>query len=72
MAESELPEDAVTVAIPANRGAIVVEGSERRECSECGTDVWVSPATRVSIDRGVYPDTIVCVPCAGEGVDDAE
>lgn len=43
-----------------------VPGSGKDSCEGCGSDVWVSPATRQEIQRGLYPEYILCMRCAGE------
>lgn len=62
---SEEPE-AVTVAMRVTDLPRSVEGSVKRECEECGKLVWVSPATRFEMKRGIAPTAIWCVPCAVE------
>lgn len=63
MSEQDLP-DNVTVCLRVERRTI--RHSEVRECRVCGHDVAVSPATVEEIDRGVYPEYIVCLECATE------
>lgn len=71
MSDDELLEQGYTVAMrAAETDGPLIEGSERRECTYCGHDVWVSPATRESIEAGLYPDRILCVQCTAE--DDLE
>lgn len=59
------PDAELTVAMRADRTPAVVDGSEREPCASCGEDVWVSPMTRRSIGRGLYPDEIRCLTCVG-------
>lgn len=66
---SDVPAE-VTVTVPVDEMTAPVPGSNKRECIECGADCWVSPATQSEIDRGLYPDVILCVPCAMEGSDE--
>ncbi|MBI4174464.1 MAG: hypothetical protein HY517_02365 [Candidatus Aenigmarchaeota archaeon] len=58
-------EDAITVCLRVREGKLPpVELSTRDVCSKCSKQVWISPATRQSIEMGLYPDVIVCVNCA--------
>lgn len=58
-------EDAITVCLRVSKGRLPpIELSFKNTCSKCGKDVWVSPATKQSIESGLYPDVIVCVNCA--------
>lgn len=62
MSESEIP-DEVVLSHRCEDATDFVGSSERRECCACGADVWASPATRRSIDEGVYPDEFCCTRC---------
>jgi len=62
---TELPE-AVTLCMRCATMPAPVEGSERRECVGCGAEVWVSPASRQSIERNEYPAVFACMQCANE------
>lgn len=65
----ELP-DEMTVGMKPGFGTLEREGSERRDCEVCGDPVVINPATITSIERGVYPDYIICVECANEHADE--
>lgn len=69
MTSDELP-DEVTVTMKAGDAAIALPGHERRECEVCSEQVIVNPATVKSIDRGVYPDYIICLECAHKHQDE--
>ena len=53
----------VTVCIRKETPNPIVEGSTIEKCIKCKHDVWVSPATKLSIEQGIYSKTIVCVNC---------
>lgn len=61
----ELPED-VTVTMRAAKAAVALPGHDIRECEQCSHDVVINPATITEIERGVYPDYIVCMTCSVE------
>lgn len=59
-------QEAITLTMRVENAAAVAPGSEKDTCGDCGEDVWISPATRVEIDRGAYPEAIRCLTCAIE------
>lgn len=45
-----------------------VEGSGRRTCVECSSEVWISPATEQAMKQG-FTGPIGCVQCILEAED---
>lgn len=63
--------DGITVCIRAVEGKLpAVELSYKDVCSKCGKYVWVSPATKQSIESGIYSEILVCVKCAAELIEE--
>lgn len=58
----DLP-DEVTVTMRAEDAPMISEGAEQRDCAVCEETVVVSPSTQEEIERGVYPDYVICVQC---------
>lgn len=71
--DDEFSEEDITVSMRVEcMPTPAVPGSSTRSCKLCGSDVWISPATKRAIERGDYPDRVVCVRCATDDEDEDE
>lgn len=54
----------ITVCNQVKSRMPTIKHSTKSKCTRCNKDVWVSPGTRISIEKQLYPEIIVCVHCA--------
>ena len=56
------PEIAIVCQPTADQPVALVSGASKDVCARCGSEVWVSPASRAVLAR--HPQAgIVCLPC---------
>lgn len=58
--------DAVVSMRAGPEGQTFIEGSEVRDCQECGHGIQISPATQHAIATGTAPERFLCLQCAAE------
>ena len=51
----------ILICQPAEPDAAVVPGSVQRDCTQCGTKVWMAPSGQKQVDK--ESATIICLPC---------
>ncbi len=64
---AEDPEELVVLCNLVEQGPSGVKGSTRERCGGCGKEVWLSPATRQTVERASresgQPYKLLCLPC---------
>lgn len=60
---AEESEDIVVLCSRVEDGPSGVYGSTKEECAECHKQVWLSPATRSTVEKAGPEYTILCIPC---------
>ncbi len=63
MTKNEDKDDVVVLCSLVEDGPSSVYGSTKEECCECHKQVWLSPATRDTVEKESKDFKILCLPC---------
>jgi hypothetical protein len=58
-----IPDNVVACMKVMSNQPPLIKGARKEKCCNCENQVWVSPATRMSIKEGLYPDVFACLEC---------
>lgn len=68
--KSEEPEELVVLCNRVEHGPSGVYGSTKERCNDCGKQVWLSPATRTTVERAAQesgqPYKLLCMACGAK------
>jgi hypothetical protein len=56
-------DDLIVLCNRVEDGPSGVYGSAKEECCECQKQIWLSPGTRLTIEKAGKPYYLVCIAC---------
>jgi hypothetical protein len=64
------PDDVVVLCSLVEDGPSSVSGSTKETCYQCQKQVWLSPATRRTVERESKDYKVLCIPCGQQRLRD--
>ena len=71
MANEKEDDELVVLCCLVKDGPSGVYGSTKEKCNSCGERVWLSPATRRTVERAGPIYKLLCIPCGEKRLRDS-